>query len=144
MSDQKSSVIVQIGREGYQVTINAAGHKFIADEPQPAGDDAGPSPYGLLLASLGACTAMTLRMYADRKQWPLESVVVSLSHTRSHQKDCKDCDERPKMLTEIVRTVKINGKLSVEQRERLIEIAERCPVHRTLTGEVRIETTEVQ
>lgn len=129
------------GAGSFLQQVVAGGHRFLADEPRRVGGtDLGPTPYGLLLASLGACTSMTLRMYADRKEWPLEEVDVVLRHERVHQKDCEGCDEKPKKLERITRVVTIRGDLDDEQRARLMEIADRCPVHRTLTGELEIVT----
>ena len=137
----EGSVVVRLGRSGFRTEIDAGGHALIADEPIAAGGtDEGATPYDLVLAALGACTAMTLRMYADRKQWPLESVVVGLHHSRSHAEDDKHCENRPARLDEIERTLEITGPLSQEQRVKLAEIAERCPVHRTLDAGVRITT----
>jgi uncharacterized OsmC-like protein len=120
--------------------IQAGGHTFLADEPAGVGDDLGPTPYDLLLASLGACTAMTLRLYADRKKWPLAHVSVQLRHDRVHAHDSLDCTTPPCRIERIERIVSLDGPLRAEQRGRLMEIAERCPVHRTLVGEKRIVT----
>jgi uncharacterized OsmC-like protein len=137
----EGSVSTRIAK-GYRVEITAGPHTLIADEPVSAGGgDEGPTPYDLVLAALGACTAMTLRMYADRKQWPLESVVVRMHHSRSHAKDEEQCENRPVRLDHIERTLELTGALTDEQRARLAEIAERCPVHRTLDAGVRIATT---
>jgi len=115
-------------------------HSLVADEPAsvPNGHDAGPTPYGLLLASLGSCMAMTLRLYADRKEWPLEAVRVELSHGRIHARDCADCVSGEGMIDRIEAKLEIEGPLDEAQRARLHEIAGRCPVHRTLTSETRI------
>ena len=140
-----------VGREGTVVVtdspkgelaqeIRAGRHVLIADEPTGVGDDLGPTPYDLLLASLGACTAMTLRLYADRKGWPLEHVSVQLAHDRVHADDSRDCEKKPCRIELIERIVRLAGPLDDEQRQRLLEIAERCPVHRTLMGEKRIVT----
>jgi putative redox protein len=118
-------------------------HRLIADEPRSVGgDDQGPGPYELLLMSLGACTSMTLRLYAERKGWPLKRTIVRLRHSRIHADDCVGCEEKPMLLDHIERVIELQGELDAEQRKRLMEIADRCPVHRTLTSEIRIETKE--
>jgi putative redox protein len=120
--------------------IRAGGHALIADEPEGVGDDLGPTPYDLLLASLGACTAMTLRVYARRKGWPLEDVSVRLVHDRVHADDSRDCTKLPCRIDRIETIVSLAGPLTDEQRHRLVEIAERCPVHRTLMADKQIVT----
>jgi putative redox protein len=137
----EGSVSAHIGASGFRVQIEAGPHAFVADEPiEAGGTDEGATPYDLVLAALGACTAMTLRMYADRKQWPLESVTVRMRHGRSHAADDRQCENLPVRLDQIERTLEITGPLTDEQRVRLAEIAERCPVHRTLDAGVRITT----
>ena len=122
--------------------IIGGAHTLIADEPREAGgSDAGPDPYQLLLASLGACTAMTLQIYARRKEWPLEKVEVRLRHSRVHAEDCEICETKRGSVDRIERQISLSGQLSQEQRERLLEIAARCPVHRTLTSEISIVDT---
>ncbi len=121
-------------------TIRAGHHTFIADEPAEIGDDTGPTPYDLLLASLGACTAMTLRLYAARKAWPLERVSVQLKHERVHAADARDCESGRGMIAHIEIALDLEGPLTDEQQHRLLEIAERCPVHRTLLGKIQIDT----
>jgi putative redox protein len=117
-------------------------HALAADEPIAVGGrDGGPNPYELLLMSLGACTSMTLRLYANRKSWPLEHVVVRLNHARVHAEDCANCETRPAMIDRIERAIELVGGLDETQRARLLQIAEMCPVHRTLTGKIEIRTT---
>lgn len=119
--------------------IDAGAHTFYADEPvDVGGDNIGPNPYELLLGALGACTSMTLLMYARRKQWPLEDVEVRLSHRRDYINDCDTCDQKPAQLDVIERRITLKGDLSDAQRTRLLEIAEKCPVHRTLTGTLQV------
>ena len=135
---------IAIGRDRYQTEMRVNGHNLIADEPEEmGGTNEGPSPYGLLLASLGACTAMTIRMYADRKGWPLDGVRIDLRHRKIPASECEDCTSQTGYVDEILREVELLGDLDEAQRARLGEIANRCPVHRTLAeGEVRIR--EVQ
>ena len=118
-------------------------HHLLADEPAPLGLDTGPSPYDLLLAGLGACTSMTLKMFADRKNIPLAHVSVELKHARIHAEDCEHCDTAVGMVDQIERVITLTGDLSDAQRQTLLEIADKCPVHRTLTGEISITTALV-
>jgi putative redox protein len=128
-------------REKYQVEISTGQHTFLADEPLGVGDDAGPDPYSLLLSALGSCMVITLHMYANRKEWPLEKVYVSLNTYRSHVRDCETCEGDPDARISIIETeVKFEGNLDQDQISRLLEIAERCPVHRTLSGQIAIQT----
>ena len=119
-------------------------HRLIADEPVSAGgEDLGLSPYEFLLAALGSCTSMTVGMYARRKDWPLRQITVRLRHSRAYAKDCAECPENDMLLDRIERDIRLDGDLSGEQRMRLIEIANRCPVHRTLTSRIDIQTREI-
>jgi len=128
--------------KNYQVQIEAGNHAFIADEPEGVGDDAGPNPYALLLSALGACKVMTVLMYARKKGWPLEDVEVSLETYRIHARDCKGCESDPDAkVTVIEAEVAFQGELSDAQIQRLGEISEHCPVHKTLTSEINISTT---
>ncbi|MEH6571157.1 MAG: alpha/beta fold hydrolase [Halioglobus sp.] len=121
--------------------VNSDSHYWLADEPTSVGgNNAGPDPYEHLLAALGACTSMTLRMYAERKSLPLEHVAVELRHSRDYLEDCQDCDEKPKQIEVLERLVTLQGDLTPEQRERLLQIADRCPVHRTLHGTLEVRT----
>jgi len=130
-----------VGSQGFRTEIRAGHHRFAADEPtRLGGTDTGPTPYDLLLAALGACTAMTLRMYADRKDWALEEVGVTLAHQRQHAEDCASCEDADRRLEVIERRVRITGDLSAEQIQRLLEIADRCPVHRTLHANLEVRT----
>jgi uncharacterized OsmC-like protein/alpha/beta superfamily hydrolase len=143
MNEDKRWVVVTETREGkFQQSVAIGPHHFLADEPVAAGGlDTGPSPYELLIAGLGACTAMTLRLYAEQKKLPLERVTVRLSHAKIHAEDCATCETKEGMLDRIERTITLEGPLDGAQRERLLQIADRCPVHRTLTSEIDIRTS---
>jgi putative redox protein len=137
----QANVTVRGSAAGLAQHITAGGHPLKSDEPlNVGGTDTGPGPYDLLLAALGSCTSMTLALYAKRKQWPLEDVTVRLKHSRIHAADCADCDTKEGMLDRIEREIVLSGPLTEEQRTRLLEIANKCPVHRTLTSEIRIES----
>ena len=136
----KNQVSVKTGRS-YLTEIAAGNHQFLADEPESVGGtDLGPNPYDFLLSALGACTSMTLRMYADHKQLPLEEVSVHLSHNKVHKTDCEDCDNKGAKIDKIERTIELEGDLTQEQRQRMLEIADRCPVHKTLHNEIVVES----
>jgi putative redox protein len=140
MSELKE-VVVEGSARGFAQQIAVGGHRLVADEPLAVGGtDTGPGPYDLLLAALGACTSMTVALYARRKQWPLESVRVRLRHSRIHASDCAECETKVGMLDRIERDLELVGPLDPEQRVRLLEIANKCPVHRTLTSEINIQT----
>jgi putative redox protein len=134
-------IVTETGQGTYTQQIAAGRHRLMSDEPRPIGDDAGPTPYDLLLAGLGSCTSMTVRMYADRKGWPLERVRVTLRHTRIHARDCADCETSIGFVDHIDREVELTCDLDDSQRQRLMHIAERCPVHQTLTSEVHIASS---
>jgi putative redox protein len=135
-------VVVRETRNGkFQQTVTAGPHRMLADEPVAVGgDDTGPGPYDFVLAGLGACTSMTMRLYADRKSLPLDRVTVTLKHDKIYAQDCGDCETKTGMLDQIERVIAMEGALDAEQRARLMEIADKCPVHRTLTSEVHIVT----
>ena len=138
------SVVVRGGAAGFAQEIHAGSHRLHADEPASAGGtDTGPSPYDLLLAALGACTSMTVSMYARRKSWPLEEVTVNLRHSKIYATDCAECETKEGMLDRIERDIHFSGPLTEEQRSKLIEIANKCPIHRTLTSEIDIRTREI-
>ena len=137
-------VIVRGAATGFAQEITAGPHQFISDEPTSAGGtDSGPTPYDLLLAGIGSCTSMTIAMYARRKQWALERVTVRLRHSRVHAEDCAACETRTAKLTLIERDIELEGVLDEKQRARLLAIADRCPVHQTLTSQMHIKTTLV-
>lgn len=140
----EGEVVVQTSEEGdFAQTVYAGRHVLRADEPLGVGDDTGPTPYDYLLAGLGACTSMTIAMYARRKGLPLDHVRVTLSHERTHSDDCADPDTAPCRVEQITRRVELTGDLDDAQRSRLLDIANKCPVHRTLEGDIRMLTTLV-
>ena len=146
-SDEQIEVGIVLVREAgggkFQEEIMSGPHRFLADEPVKAGGlDSGPGPYDLLLASLGACTSMTLRLYADNKKLPLDRVSVRLTHNRIHAEDCLNCETKEGMVDRIDRNITLEGALSADERKRLLEIADKCPVHRTLESEIEIRTFE--
>jgi putative redox protein len=144
MPDDDGAVVVRETRAGrFQQEITAGPHRLLADEPVTAGGlGSGPSPYAFVLAGLGACTAMTLRLYAERKALPLDRVTVRLSHANIHAADCETCETKEGMLDRIERVITVAGQLDLDQRKRLLEIADKCPVHRTLKSEIDIRTVE--
>jgi putative redox protein len=140
--DGHPQVITRIGKSGYVTDIMAAGHSLVADEPPSmGGTDLGPAPYDLLMAALGTCKAMTLRMYSDRKQWPLEDVTVHLNHQKIDAADCETCQTKEGKLDRFSCEIELAGTLDDQQKKRLIQIADRCPVHRTLHSEIVVEST---
>jgi putative redox protein len=139
--DKGSVVVAERGDGNFTQVLLDGEHVMLADEPRDAGgDDRGPSPYRLLLMALGACTSMTLRLYADRKGWPVGRITVRLRHFRDYAADCKDCDEKDRHIERIERVIAIEGDLADAQHARLLEIAEKCPVHRTLEARVKIDS----
>lgn len=134
------AVQVRGGASGLHQAIRVGPHALTADEPIGIGDDTGPTPYDLLLAGLGACTSMTLQMYARRKKWPLDAVRVELRHDKIHATDCGDCETKTGKIDRIERVIEVAGDLDAEQRARLLEIANKCPVHRTLHSEVIVNS----
>ena len=144
---QKSNVrgvVVRGSAAGFAQEISAGVHHLKSDEPASAGGtDTGATPYDLLLAALGSCTSITLGMYARRKGWPLEDITVNLRHSKFHTSDCVDCETKDVMLDRIERDIHLTGPLTPEQKSRLLEIADKCPVHRTLTSTIQIKTRVV-
>src|SRR6266850_2439427 len=142
LGEAPRNVIVRETRNSkFQQTVSIGPHRLLADEPVAAGgEDTGPGPYDFVLAGLGACTSMTMRLYADRKSLPLERVTVTLKHSRVYAEDCAECETKTGMLDQIDRTIAVEGALDAEQRGKLMEIADKCPVHRTLTSEIHIVT----
>ncbi len=139
--EEPRETIVRASANRFAQRIEVGSHVLTADEPRAVGGtDAGPTPYELLISALGACTSMTLSLYARRKHWPLEGVTVKLRHTKVHAADCENCETKVGMLDRIERDIELHGDLSEEQRARLLEIASKCPVHRTLTSEVDVRT----
>ena len=137
----RSVLVRETGGGKLQQEVIVGRHRLLADEPVAVGgNDSGPSPYDLVLAGLGACTSMTMRLYAARKALPVERISVTLKHSKIHAQDCAECETREGMLDEIERVIRIEGALDAGQRKQLMDIAERCPVHRTLTSEVHIVT----
>lgn len=142
MADAPESVTVVRIEDGFRTDVISNGFPLVADEPRSVGGtNTGPTPYDYLLTALGTCTAMTLRMYSDKKGWPLDSVTVRLSHSKVHAKDCDECESPRGLVDHVERTLQIEGQLDDAQRQRLVEIADRCPVHKTLHGEVVVHTT---
>jgi uncharacterized OsmC-like protein/fermentation-respiration switch protein FrsA (DUF1100 family) len=134
-------VVRETRNSKFQQTVTIGPHRLLADEPAAAGgEDTGPGPYDFVLAGLGACTSMTMRLYADRKSLPLERVTVTLKHSKIYAEDCAECDTKAGMLDQIERVIAMEGTLDPEQRKKLMEIADKCPVHRTLTSEIHIVT----
>jgi putative redox protein len=133
--------VIVSSETGLAQEITSGLHRWRADEPAPPGTDTGPSPYELLLSSLGACTSMTLRLYADRKGFDLQRITVRLRHYRIHAEDCRDCETKTGFLDRVDREIQLTGNLDEAQRSRLLEIAERCPVHRTLQSGISIRTS---
>ncbi len=135
-------VVAEVGFGRYAQVVYDGKHRLTADEPVEAGGlDTGPDPYGLLMAALGACTSMTLRMYAARKAWSLRQVTVRLRQSKVHAADSAGCETNPGKIDRIEREIELTGELSGEQRKRLLEIANKCPVHQTLERRNEIVTT---
>ncbi|MFT5802539.1 MAG: putative OsmC-like protein [Nonlabens sp.] len=138
----EKQVVAKLGEEGYTTEILAGQHGLVADESEAVGgDNFGPSPYELLSASLAACTVMTLQMYARRKKWDLKEVKVHINHHKKYAEDRANCEEKSSKIDHFEKCIELEGALSEEQVNKLLEIADRCPIHRTLCGDIRINTT---
>ncbi len=139
--ETEKQVVTETGQDGFTTQIKAGRHHLLADEPAAVGGkDLGPTPYGYLLAALGACTSMTLRMYAERKKWPLERARVHLEHSKVYSEDCATCESTSGYIDQIDREIELEGPLDEQQKARLLEIADRCPVHKTLHNEIKVKT----
>src|SRR2546430_623665 len=137
-------VIIHGDAKGFAQKIQVGSHHLIADEPLSfGGTDSGASPYDLILAALGSCTSMTIGLYARKRGWPLEEITVSLRHSKIHARDCDDCETKEGKVDRIWRYIHLAGALTDEQRAKLMEIADKCPVHQTLTSEINIKTRAV-
>ena len=140
-ADEVEGVVVRGAATGFAQEILVGPFRLTADEPKAlGGTGTGPPPYDFLLASLGSCTSMTIALYARRKGWPLAGVTVQLRHSKIHAADCLECETKEGRIDRIERNIQLSGALTEEQRLRLLEIANKCPVHRTLTGEINIQT----
>jgi uncharacterized OsmC-like protein len=143
-SNNLPHVIVRGGITGFAQEIEIGPHRLKGDEPVAfGGTDTGPSPYDFLLAALGTCTSMTISLYARRKSWPLEKVTVSLHHGKIHATDCAECETKVGKIDRIECEIELTGALTAEQRAKLMEMADHCPVHQTLTSEINIRTRAV-
>jgi putative redox protein len=141
---EPAHVIVHGTAAGFAQEVEIDSHELYADEPVSyGGTDTGPTPYDLLLAALGSCTSMTIGFYARKRRWPLENINVSLRHSKIHATDCEDCETKEGKIDRIELDIQLTGSLTAEQRAKLMEIAERCPVHQTLTSEINIKTRAI-
>jgi uncharacterized OsmC-like protein len=134
-------VVVSGTAASFAQKVEIGSHRFTADEPIAfGGTDTGSSPYDLLLAALGSCTSMTIGLYARKRGWPLENITVSLRHSKIHARDCEECETKEGRVDRIWSEIHLDGALTDEQRTKLMEVAEKCPVHQTLTSEINIKT----
>ena len=140
MVEARGVVVVRGGAEGFTQQISAGRHQFLADEPiDVGGSDKGPGPYELILAALGSCMSMTIALYARRKQIPLREVVIRLGHSRDYERDCENCVTDDVRLDRVRVQLELSGEFSAEQRAKLVEIAHKCPVHRTLSAGIKVQ-----
>ncbi len=144
-ADKKKIVHIHIGAKNYKTSLTAGNHELTADEPESAGgQNTGPDPYDYLLMSLGSCTAITLRMYIERKKWQVDDIYVELRHSKVHAEDCKDCDEKSAKIDMIEEEIIVKGDLTDEQLDKLLEISHKCPVYKTLQGSIDAKTSIAQ
>jgi len=140
ISDKKI-VHIHLGDQKYKTVMTAGNHELISDEPENVGGkDEGPDPYDYLLMALGSCSVITMKMYAERKKWPVEDIYVEVRQHKAHAEDCKDCDDPKARIDKIEKEITVKGDLSDEQVQRLLEISKKCPVHKTLLSEVTIDS----
>jgi putative redox protein len=141
-TSRKKIVHVHIGSKNYETSLTAGAHELTADEPESVGGkDTGPDPYDYLLMSLGSCTAITLRMYIERKKWQVDDIYVELRHFKDHAEDCEDCDETSAKIDKIEEEIIVKGDLTDEQLDRMLEISHKCPVYKTLEGSIEAKTS---
>lgn len=141
-SNDKKIIHIHLGEKNYETIMTAGRHELTADEPESMnGEDHGPDPYDYLLMSLGSCTAITLRMYAERKKWPIEDIFVELRHHKDHAEDCVDCDDKSAKIDKIDKEILVKGDLDQDQLDKLLEISHKCPVNRTLQGTIEMKST---
>lgn len=141
-SEKKKIVHFHLGDTNYKTVMTAGNHELIADEPEDVGGkNEGPDPYDYLLMALGSCSVITMKMYADRKEWPIDDIYVEMRHHKAHAEDCEDCDDPKARIDKIEKDLIVKGDLSEEQMERLLEISKKCPVHKTLLNDIEISST---
>ena len=146
MADDNKPKIVHVHLpkdEGFKSTLTAGEHELIADEPESVegGQDQGPDPYDYLLMSLGSCTVMTIKMYVNHKGWELDDVYMELRHSKRHAEDCDNCQDPKSRIDTIEKEVIVEGDLTDEQIDRILDISKKCPVHRTLMSDIRLESS---
>lgn len=141
-SNSKKIVHIHLGDENYKTVMTAGDHELIADEPENAGGgDTGPGPYDYLLMALGSCSVITMKMYADRKEWPVEDIYIEMRHSKVHAEDCVDCDDPAAKIDKVEKDIIVKGELTEEQLDRLLEISKKCPVHKTLLSDIEIQSS---
>ncbi|MEO6694201.1 MAG: OsmC family protein [Ignavibacteria bacterium] len=144
MAENKYNKLTVINSAGYKTKIHSGAHTIIADEPlSSGGTDMGFNPYDLLLSALGSCKAITIRMFAERRKYPLEDIVIELTHGKIYAEDCQDCDSKEGRIDNINVEIKLTGDLTSDQKNSIIDISKKCPVHKTLISEIRINTTAI-